>query len=218
MAEPTTRWGLAAGRSGVLVMTMAVAVGLTSTGVAQEADQAEPPPQQQEQQQLRFEEEIQVTGSLIPRPTLEALSPVTVMEPSDITQTGATRLEDLLQTLPQVFNAQNSTISNGATGTATVDLRHLGDVRTLVLVNGRRMPVGDGWVADLNFIPAGLVKRVDVLTGGASSVYGADAVAGVVNFVLDTDLEGFKGGVEYGVFQHDNRNELARAMNAEVGF
>jgi outer membrane receptor for ferrienterochelin and colicin len=149
-------------------------------------------------QVAKITEEVMVTGSLIPRPTLEALSPVSVLEPEQITYTGITRLEDLLTTLPQVFAAQNSTLSNGATGTATVDLRYLGQVRTLVLINGRRMPVGDAWatVAYLNFIPAALVKRVDIHTGGASSVYGADAVAGVVNFILDTEFEGFRGGVE----------------------
>ena len=222
MTGPTRRGWPAAFRCGVLLVTAAAVVGFGATGAAQEEEQAEPPPQQQKQQrpQPRFEDEISVTGSLIPRPTLEAMSPVTVMEPSDITHTGITRLEDLLTTLPQVFRAQNSTISNGATGTATVDLRYLGHVRTLVLINGRRMPTGDvgSPVADLNFIPAGLVKRIDVLTGGASSVYGADAVAGVVNFILDTDLEGFRGGVEYGAYQHDNRNELMRRINTEAGF
>jgi len=171
-------------------------------------------------QMMRLAEEVIVTGSLIPRPTLEAASPVTVLEPEEITYRGTTRLEDLITTLPQVFASQNSTVSNGATGTATVDLRHLGEVRTLTLVNGRRMPTGDvrSTVADINFIPAVLVKRIDVLTGGASSVYGADAVAGVVNFVLDTEFEGVKGGIEYGVYQHDNRNELAREINAAKGF
>jgi len=193
------------------------------TALAQEQEPELTPEQQEavaQAEERSFEEEITVTGSMIPRPTLEAMSPVSVLEPEEITYRGITRLEDLLTTLPQVFVAQNSTITNGATGTATVDLRHLGQVRTLVLVNGRRLPVGDAFatVADLNFIPAALVKRVDVLTGGASSVYGADAIAGVVNFVLDTDFEGFRGGVEYGVYQHDNRNQLAQAINAAAGY
>ena len=85
-------------------------------------------------------------------------------------------------------------MSNGATGTATVDLRDLGPKRTLVLINGRRLVPGDpnsaSQAADLNFIPSALIKRVDVLTGGASSVYGADAVAGVVNFIMDTGFTG----------------------------
>ncbi len=165
-------------------------------------------------------EAVQVTGTLIPRPTLEAMSPVTTLEVEELTYRGINRVEDLLTSLPQVFVAQNSTVSNGASGTATVDLRYLGTNRTLVLIDGKRMPQGDAFSTggDLNFIPSALVKRVDVLTGGASSTYGADAVAGVVNFVLDRDFTGFKGGVEYSAFQHNNTNSLADSMNAAKGF
>ena len=163
---------------------------------------------------------VQVTGTLIPRPTLEAMSPVTTMGVEEITYRGMTRVEDLLTSLPQVFAAQNSTIANGASGTATVDLRYLGSNRTLVLVDGRRIPSGDAFATagDLNFIPSALVKRVDVLTGGASATYGADAVAGVVNFVLDRDFEGVKGGVSFGSYQHNNNNALAQSINAAKGF
>ncbi len=165
-------------------------------------------------------EAVQVTGTLIPRPTLEAMSPVTTLEVEELTYRGINRVEDLLTSLPQVFVAQNSTVSNGASGTATVDLRYLGTQRTLVLIDGKRMPQGDAFSTggDLNFIPSALVKRVDVLTGGASATYGADAVAGVVNFVLDRDFTGFKGGVEYSGFQHNNSNALADSMNAAKGF
>ena len=164
-------------------------------------------------------EAVQVTGTLIPRPTLEAMSPVTTLEVEELTYRGINRVEDLLTSLPQVFVAQNSSVSNGASGTATVDLRYLGTVRTLVLIDGRRMASGDAFAtaADLNFIPSALVKRVDVLTGGASSTYGADAVAGVVNFVLDRDFTGFRGGVEYSGFQHNNTNALADSINAPRG-
>jgi outer membrane receptor protein involved in Fe transport len=165
-------------------------------------------------------EQVQVTGSLIPRPTLEAMSPVTTLDIEELTYRGISRVEDLLQTLPQVFAAQNSTVSNGSSGTATVDLRYLGANRTLVLIDGRRMSSGDAFTtaADLNFIPSALVKRVDVLTGGASSVYGADAVAGVVNFALDRDFEGVRGGVEFSAYQHNNRNDVAHAMNEAKKF
>lgn len=165
-------------------------------------------------------ETVQVTGSLIPRPTLEAMSPVTTLDPEAITYRGMTRVEDLLMSLPQVFAAQNSTIANGASGTATVDLRYVGSRRTLVLIDGRRMPSGDAWetAPDLNFIPSALVKRVDILTGGASAVYGADAVAGVVNFVLDKDFEGIRGGIQFGAYQHNNNNDLAQTINKNKGF
>ncbi len=176
--------------------------------------------QEEQPAETKFKEEVEVTGTLIPRPTLEALSPVTTLEIEELSYRGLTRIEDLLTALPQIFAAQNSTIANGATGTATVDLRYLGTVRTLVLIDGQRMSSGDAWdtAPDLNFIPSALVKRVDILTGGASSVYGADAVAGVVNFILDKDFEGFRGGIQFGGFQHTNDNKLARSMNAARGF
>ena len=166
------------------------------------------------------EEIVQVTGTLIPRPAVEGMSPVTALDVEAITYRGAARVEDLLSSLPQVFAAQNSTIANGASGTATVDLRYLGPNRTLVLIDGRRMATGDAWStsADLNFIPSSLVKRVDVLTGGASSVYGADAVAGVVNFVLDRDFEGIRAGAHFAGYQHNNKNDFAQGMNLAKGF
>ena len=172
-----------------------------------------------------FEDEITVTGSLIPRTDLTALSPVTTMEvEQELTYSGINRIEDLMVSLPQVFASQNSTIANGASGMATIDLRNLGVARTLVLINGRRMAQGDAWQLgasygpDLNSIPAALVKRVDVLTGGASTVYGSDAVAGVVNFIMDTDFEGFRGGLQYSAYQHNNDNQLAQDINEEAGF
>jgi outer membrane receptor protein involved in Fe transport len=166
-----------------------------------------------------FEAEVTVTGSLIPRPSLESLSPVAVLDaPEELRLSGTVRIEDLVTTLPQVFAGQNSTISNGATGTASVDLRSLGPQRTLVLINGRRMAFGDFFGADLNAIPSSLVQRIDVLTGGASTVYGSDALAGVVNFILDKSFEGVRGGVQYSFYNHDNNNELAQRINQEAGF
>jgi len=174
----------------------------------------------EEEGKVRLAEEVTVTGTLIRRKDLESLSPVAVVTPEEVTYQGTTRVEDLIQSLPQVFAVQNSTVSNGASGTATVALRALGSVRTLVLINGRRMPAGDAFEAgsDLNSIPSALVKRVDILTGGASSVYGSDAVSGVVNFVLDTEFEGVRGEVYYNGFQHNNNNEIARSFNAARGF
>lgn len=151
---------------------------------------------------------IIVTGSRIKQPNLESASPVTVVTAEEVAQTGTTRIEDLVNSLPQVFAGQGSNIANGASGTATLNLRGLGAERTLVLVNGRRLVPGDPFssAADINVIPAALIERIDVLTGGASSVYGADAVAGVVNFVMDTDFEGFKLDTQYSIYNHDNRN------------
>lgn len=152
--------------------------------------------------------DIIVTGTRIPQPNLTSAAPVTVVTNQDVKLSGATRIEDVLNSLPSVQANQSSGVSNGATGTAYVDLRGLGAKRTLVLINGRRLLPGDpnssAQAADINFIPGALIKRVDVLTGGASSVYGADAVAGVVNFIMDTGFTGVRFDGNYGFYQHNN--------------
>jgi len=190
--------------------------------MGQESEQVEGQTQDAVEQQAAdwtFEEEITITGSLIPRPSLDSLSPTTVVDVAEeLSLTGTTRIEDLIVSLPQVFAAQNSTVANGATGIASINLRDLGTARTLVLLNGRRLAMGDAFGADLNAIPAPLVKRVDILTGGASTVYGSDAVAGVVNFVLDTDFTGVRGGVQYSIYQHDNNNPVAQEINEAAGY
>jgi outer membrane receptor protein involved in Fe transport len=159
---------------------------------------------------------IVVTGTRIVSPNLTAVSPVTAVSAQDIKLSGTSNTEDILNSLPQVFAAQSSTVSNGATGTATVDLRGLGTSRTLVLINGRRLMTGDpnatSSAADLNFIPATLVKRVDVLTGGASATYGADAVAGVVNFIMDKEFSGFRIDANYSFYNHNNRNKTTPSI------
>ena len=204
------------------LLILIAAVGLICYGSAALAQETQQQPEQKTEQPVeqKFAEEVEVTGSLIPRPTLAAMSPVSTLEIEELTYRGVTRLEDLLQQLPQIFASQNSIVANGASGTATINLRNLGEVRTLVLIDGRRMTAGDYFSpgADLNFIPAALVKRVDILTGGASAVYGADAVAGVVNFILDKDFEGFRGGIEFGGYNHNNDNKTAQAINAASGF
>ena len=162
-------------------------------------------------------QEVVVTGSRLRTPNETAISPITSVSAADLQATGLTRVEDVLNNLPMVFAGQNSTVSNGADGTASVDLRGLGAQRTLVLVNGKRLGPGQGNgsnVSDINQIPAALVERVDVLTGGASSVYGADAVAGVVNFVLNTHFEGIKVDAGYNMFSHDNHNGVAQFVQA----
>ena len=157
---------------------------------------------------------VTVTGSRISAPNLESISPVTAITNEDIVATGKVRVEDIVNQLPQAFAAQGSTISNGATGIATVDLRGLGAKRTLVLVNGRRLMPGNpdtsdsnnAGAADLNQIPAAMIERVEVLTGGASAVYGADAVGGVVNFIMNTEFEGVRFDMNYSLNRHENDN------------
>lgn len=153
--------------------------------------------------------EVIVTGTRIPEPIDVAISPVISVTAETIERSGVTRIEDLLNSLPQVYAGQNANVSNGADGTAEVNLRGLGSVRTLVLVNGRRLGPGDSSGnnnSDLNQIPAPLIERIEILTGGASSVYGADAVAGVVNFKLLDHFEGVRLIANYGFFNHTNTN------------
>ena len=158
-------------------------------------------------------EEVIVTGSrLAQSPNDVSISPVTSITAVDIQQTGLVRTEDLLNNLPQVVAENSSGQSISSVGTATVSLRGLGSFRTLTLINGRRMNPAAGLTtatsqSDINQIPAALIERADVLTGGASSVYGADAVAGVVNFVLNTHFEGVKIDANYGVGIHRNDNK-----------
>jgi len=150
--------------------------------------------------------EIVVTGSRIRSANLESTTPVTQVTAADVVTQGVTRIEDLVNQLPQAFAAQNVNVANGSTGTATLDLRGLGSPRTLVLVDGRRMPYGGvtNSAADINQIPTAMVERVDILTGGASAVYGSDAVAGVVNFIMKKDFEGVQVTSQYSTYWHEN--------------
>ena len=163
--------------------------------------------------------EVVVTGTRIRQPNLTSTSPLTVVNDQEIKLQGAQNIEDLLNRLPQVVPGQQSNVSNGATGTATVDLRALGPNRTLVLVDGKRLMPGDPGdpVADLNNIPSAMVERVDVVTGGASAVYGADAVAGVVNFILKKNFQGAQFDAQYGFVQHNNENKGQRALQGNQG-
>ena len=166
-------------------------------------------------------EEVVVTGSRIIDPNVISSSQIAVVDGQDIIDAGITRVEDFLNDMPQVSPGQSITNSNGSNGTATVNLRNMGCARTLVLMNGRRMvpgTTGGGSCADLNTIPTLLLKRVEVLTGGASSVYGSDAVAGVVNFVLDDEFVGFKAAYSHGFYNHENDNSKLQKLQASYGY
>ena len=214
-------------RARILATTLLSSASLfASSAYAQDAQPAEPPATDVSQpadpveaqaepstastdQRVDEPRDIVVTGSRIPQPNLESAAPVTVVSGQDIKLQGTTKIEDLLNSLPSVSGSQSSGQSISSTGTATVDLRGLGTNRTLVLINSRRVAPGDpftGSAADINIIPSSIVKRVEVLTGGASSTYGADAVAGVVNFIMDTSFTGIRFDGQYSVAQHNNDN------------
>jgi outer membrane receptor protein involved in Fe transport len=149
---------------------------------------------------------IVVTGSRIRRPNLESPVPVTSIGGEEFFQTGTTSVGDVLNELPALtstFSQSNSTRFLGTAGLSLLDLRGLGPQRTLVLVNGRRHVAGDilnnAVSPDVNTIPTDLIERVDIVTGGSSAVYGSDAIAGVVNFVLKDNFEGFQVRGQSGV-------------------
>lgn len=162
-------------------------------------------------------EEIITTGSrIITQDGFGRTSPVTVMGSDDIASLGLTRVEDLLNSLPSVETGLHSFDANGISGTASIDLRGLGANRTLVLMNGRRFQPGgvSTQSVDVNQIPAAMIDRVEVLTGGASATYGADAVAGVVNFIMRR-MDGVELSIGASGYQHDNdTNYLAPLMDA----
>ncbi|HEY1614861.1 MAG TPA: TonB-dependent receptor [Rhizomicrobium sp.] len=163
---------------------------------------------------------VVVTGSRIPQGGFDSASPVISVGRQEMLFEGTTDVSTLINNLPVAFADQGSTASNDATGTANVDLRGLGPTRTLVLINGTRLMPADVFspVADLNQIPAALVDHVEVLTGGASAVYGSDALAGVVNFIMRKDFEGIELDATYAIDNADNENSADRARLAEAGF
>ena len=162
-------------------------------------------------------QELVVTGSRIPQPNLTSVSPLTTVTSAEVKLTGTTNVEGLLNDLPSSFAAQTSQVSNGSNGTAEANLRNLGPQRTLVLVDGKRLMPGDpgSQVPDLNNIPAALVDRVDIVTGGASATYGSDAVAGVVNFIMKKNFEGVQVDYQYSFDNHQNDNiDAQQALKA----
>jgi len=173
--------------------------------------------------------EIVVTGSRIPQPNLTSVSPIQAIGHQEFELTGSTDVIDLLNTLPSNFQNNVADFSNttnpltGPGGISTADLRGLGPQRTLVLVNGRRLGIGDpntgdpNPAPDLDQIPVALIDHVEVLTGGASSTYGSDAVAGVVNFVMKKDFEGVQVDGQYGIDQHTQHNQYAQGLLAASG-
>jgi outer membrane receptor protein involved in Fe transport len=171
-------------------------------------------------------EEIVVTGSRIKRDTFNYSTPVSVIDSAEISATGSTNLGDLLQTMPQTIssiNNANTAFSTTFNGLNLTDLRYLGPDRTLVLVNGRRFvsgtPPGGGYGVDLNAIPTAMIERIEVLTGGASAIYGSDALAGVVNVITKSDFEGIEVELQTGAATEGDmeKNDAAVTIGGEFG-
>src|SRR5882672_5507207 len=187
--------------------------------------------QAQPQAPAQAPEQIVVTGTRLPNANLTSTSPNQVVTAQEIAISGRNDVSDILQMLPQSFsNDLGQDLGNRtsglttAGGVSTADLRGLGPNRTLVLVNGRRLGNGSPYTViqspapDLDQIPARLVERVEVVTGGASAVYGADAVAGVVNFITKKDYEGIEFEAQTGFNYHNNDSAYPQSLAADAGF
>jgi iron complex outermembrane receptor protein len=155
-------------------------------------------------------EAITVTGSRIVRNDYQADTPIVTVSAESLERTGSVTVETLLNQMPQFVPSVTATSNNpGGTGQANVELRGLGTQRTLVLMDGRRIPPSnsDGTV-DLNTIPPALIESIEIVTGGASATYGSDAIAGVVNFKLKHHFQGVEADVQYGITsKHDGEQE-----------
>jgi iron complex outermembrane recepter protein len=167
-------------------------------------------------------ETVVVTGSRIARPEIEASVPVQVISSAAILEQGSQNVADILQKMPAFgtsgISRANSNFLNSGNGVSTLNLRNAGDSRTLVLINGRRVVAGIGGdsTVDINNIPTSLIKSVEVITGGASAVYGSEAIAGAVNFVMKEDFEGLEVRGQTGMTsEKDNERHL---MSVTGGF
>lgn len=148
-------------------------------------------------------ETVIVTGSRIPQTGLYSASPVTVIGSQEVQLTGSVNVESLLDQIPQQFGGETSGSDLNSSGETTVNLRNLGASRTLVLIDGTRFaPSNLGATVDLDSLPTQMIDHVEVVTGGASAVYGSDAVAGVVNIILKKDFEGIELNSTYSEYTH----------------
>ena len=173
--------------------------------------------------QAQDTQRIEITGSAIRRIAVEGALPVQVLKQEDIAKSGATSVTDLLQRLPAIQGGfgESSAVGSGAAFNG-VSIHNIGDTRTLVLLNGRRLAMyggqsltGFGAAIDLNSIPASAIERIEILTDGASALYGADAIAGVVNFITKRDVQG--GDVTLG-YSAPNGGAREKRISGTVGF
>jgi outer membrane receptor protein involved in Fe transport len=155
--------------------------------------------------------DIIVTGTRIVRSNMTSNAPIATVDRAYLRERGLARIEDALSQIPQIAPILGLQ-GNGITQRTRVDLRKLGAGRTLTLLNGQRID------NDVNIIPGALVERIDILTGGASAVYGSDAIAGVVNYILKRGFNGVVLDAEVNAFQHRNDNETMLGIAREAGY
>ena len=201
--------------------------GIANTAFAQVAGPPATSPDAAPQEATNLDK-VTVTGSHIKRAAISGVGPVTIIDAESIQRSGATSVETLLQRLPAsagfAGSRTNAYWADNGYGTAQVNLRGLGINRTLVLLNGCRIVnggTGANSSVDLNIIPIALIERVEVLKDGASAIYGADAIAGVVNIITKKNFDGAEASVRYGqTFQQDGEEgalDFAWGMTGERG-
>lgn len=170
--------------------------------------------------------EIVVTGSRIARPELDFANPIVAVTAAEIERTGTVNVSDVLARNPALTASTTGALSGGAdagfgeTGANLLDLRNLGRDRTLVLVNGKRHVAGLSNTAavDINSIPQDLIEKIDVLTGGASAIYGADGVSGVVNFIMKRNFEGLTARAQSGISSRGDAGQVLGSIVAGTNF
>jgi len=199
------------------VSGLALLMGVLGPASAAAQDVAQAPAAEPEADQL---DAVIVTGSRIRRNGFESPNPLTVLSSELTRNLGQTNAADIIKMIPQNFGTQSDATAGSQAspnvGSSYVNLRGLnplGGTRTLTLVNSRRfVPTSDGGAVDLNMIPSSVISRMETVTGGASAAYGSDAIAGVVNVILETKLQGFRGEVDYGQTTRDDGKNVHASM------
>lgn len=167
-------------------------------------------------------ENVYVTGSVIKKSSLLIANPISSFDQEDIKGRGTFHIENFLSHLPQINPSNSSFHSNKASGTASVSLRGLGGTRTLILLNGKRLspgtPMNGTSEQDLSQIPLSLIKKVDILTGGKSTIYGSDAIGGVINFQIDRKFSGINLSFQHSFYNHQNDDSNLRSIHTSNNY
>jgi outer membrane receptor protein involved in Fe transport len=204
-------------KGSLLAGTIMAGAMIATPAMAQESD-IDPALQSGASENVDSDEDfIVVTGSRIQRRDIDTAAPVAVVDAEEFQLTGVVNVENVINALPQVVPGTTSFSNNPGNGAATLNLRGLGATRTLVLVNGRRWTFFDvNQVVDLNTIPQFMLESVDTVTGGASAVYGSDALAGVVNFRLK-EVQGVEMNSQYSITERGDgaRFQIAGAIGSD---
>lgn len=201
------------------ILAAGVAAAASGDALAQSTADSGPASESEGASALSSVTEIVVTGSRIRSNKLQSISPVTSTSSEDIKITGAVNVEAVLRELPEAFPGRGASTNNNGNGDTSANLRNLGPERTLVLIDGKRHVSSDSkGNVDLDVIPPGMIERIDVVTGGASAVYGADAVAGVVNVILKKNFEGFQIDSQYAQYGEGDGGIADVSLIAGSGF